>query len=204
MISQQPQVKHIRVGDEDVGRLRANLLAPRRRGVAVVDSGPDLGPASLDQASGQLLQTPQLVLLQGLQGEDEEGLGLWVGHYPLHYGQPVDERLARGGGRGHDGVPPLAQGGQGLGLMRVEPLHSQPPDRLVQGRVQIAQAGRLGGDGLQVGHLGAEVGVIGQGAQKDLDPTFWFQRALIHSGLRSACPLRALSIRARASGLPVG
>ena len=71
MVRQEPHVQHVRVADEDVGRPGPEGLALGRRRVAVVDGGVEKRGG---QGGVQLLQGLELVLLQGLQGEEIEGV----------------------------------------------------------------------------------------------------------------------------------
>ena len=67
---QHPDVEHVRVGDHDVRRHGADLRAPVRRGVAVVDLG---GDAPLEAARrGELAERAELVLLERLDREEIE------------------------------------------------------------------------------------------------------------------------------------
>ncbi len=69
----QAHVEHVRVADEHVGRLGLDGLALGRRRVAVIDGG---GQKRVGQGGVQFLEGLELVLLQGLQREQIQGVAL--------------------------------------------------------------------------------------------------------------------------------
>ncbi len=117
---QQAHMQHVRVADQHVGRLGLDGLALARRGVAVINRGPQKWGG---QGGVQFLQGLELVLLQlqRLQGEEIEGVAAVVPEERFQHRQIVNQGLAAGGGRGHQQVLAGPDVRQGLGLMAIEP-----------------------------------------------------------------------------------
>ncbi len=65
-------------------------------------------------------QLSQLILGQGLGGEEVEGAGVWIGQQGLQDRQVVAQCLARGSGRDDCNVPARQRGLHCLGLVGVE------------------------------------------------------------------------------------
>ncbi len=126
---QQPHMQHVRVADQHVGRLGLDRLALARRGVAVVNRGPQERGG---QGGVQFLQGLELVLLQGLQGEEIKGVAAVVPEQRFQHRQIIDQGLAAGRRRGHQQVLAGPDVPQGLGLMAIEPGNPQA----LQGRAQ--------------------------------------------------------------------
>ena len=122
VVRHKPHVEHVRVSDEHVRRVRLDGLARRRRRVAVINGGRQ---GRGGQGRVQLLEGFQLVLLQGLQGKEIQGVAPGFGQERFQYRQIINQRLAAGGGSGHQQVLAGANGGQGLALVRVEPGNPQ-------------------------------------------------------------------------------
>jgi len=114
VVRHQPHVEHVRVGDEHMRRVRLDGLARRRRRVAVINGR---GQGRGGQGRVQLLEGFQLVLLQGLQGKQVQGVAPGFGQERLQYRQIIDQRLAAGRGGGHQQVLAGSNGGQGLPLV---------------------------------------------------------------------------------------
>ena len=122
VVRHKPHVEHVRVGDEHMRRVRLDGLALRRRRVAVINGR---GQGRGGQGRVQLLEGLQLVLLQGLQGKQIQGVAPGFGQERFQYRQIIDQRLAAGRGGGHQQVLPRPDGGQGLPLVGVEPGNPQ-------------------------------------------------------------------------------
>ena len=114
VVRQDPDVQHVRVGDDEVAAL-ADRRALVARGVAVIDRGADL------LAQAEPVQRPRLVLGQCLGRVQVERAGGAVGGEHLEGGELKAQRLARRGARGDHGraVEGLEQR---LGLVCVEVL----------------------------------------------------------------------------------
>ena len=130
--SQEAGVQHVRRGDQDVRRLAADAVAHVAPGVAVVDLGGEAAGHRRQQAP----QLVELVLLQGLEGEDVEGEPRGVAQEIGEDGGVVDQALARGRGRGHHDVTPRLQVADALLLVAPEPVDAgggeDPGDTLAE------------------------------------------------------------------------
>ena len=135
---QQAHMQHVRVADQHVGRLGLDGLALARRGVAVVNRGPQKWGG---QGGVQFLQGLELVLLQGFQREKIEGVAAVVPEERLQHRQIINQGLAAGGGRGHQQVLAGPDMRQGLGLVAIEPGNPQT----LQGRDKVGGRPRSSG-----------------------------------------------------------
>ena len=122
MMRQERQMEHLRIGQERRGRVLPNLLAEPGRGVAVVDGGP--GSGVLGPVGREGLEALQLVLGQGLQGEEVQGPAVRVRQEALDDRQVVDQGLAAGRGGGHHHVAAGTGHVPGQGLMGIETGHA--------------------------------------------------------------------------------
>ena len=164
VIGQNAQVNHLRVGQQDVGRVVTDFLAPVTRGVAVVDLGPQVG---IRQMGGHGSQRFELVLGQRFQGVDEQGAGARVLTDGLDHRQGVGQGLAGGGpGRGH-GVNTGTHPVDDLGLMGVKPIDrhglEQPGDLARPGLARGFENRRLGSQIPVPDHLPVKSGGAFQG-----------------------------------------
>ena len=145
VVGQDAGVQHVGIGEHDVARL-PDLCAPPRRGVAVVGVGADLDRES----GGEGAELGQLILRQGLGGEQVEGPRGGLLQDPLQDGQVVAEGLSAGRGCDHDQVSTLPYGGVGPRLMRVEsvdpPAAKGSPQRLRQVVGELTELGWTGGN----------------------------------------------------------
>ncbi len=123
------------------------------RGVAVVGAEfhlPEVGP-------GQLPQRAQLVLGQGLGGEEVEGVRSPIADESLQDGHVVAEGLAAGGGGSHYHVLAGPGGVDGLSLVDVELLRPRSFEGVSQGGwqwpIQPPIACPPGGDVLRMSDL---------------------------------------------------
>ncbi len=157
VVGEQPQVQHVRVADEDLGVLRLEGLALRGWRVPVVDGRPNERGG---QGPVQLPQGLELVLLQGLQGEEVERVPLRVLQKRFQDRQIIDERLAAGRGRGHQDIPARPDGRQGLPLVVIQPGDAQTLQGLSQGPRQPNLVGIRRGLRLQVPPVGEDVPVV--------------------------------------------
>ena len=100
VVRQHAYVEHVRIREDDV-RPFADLPAPLRGGVAVVDRRADVRRV-------QLSQRARLVLRQGLGGVEVERPGLRLAGDRVEDGQVEAQRLPRGcaGGEDHVLAPP--------------------------------------------------------------------------------------------------
>ncbi len=115
VVRQDGRAEHVRVGDHDLAGL-ADDGPDGCRGVAVVDGRREVHV----RQRGEVAELRQLVLAEGLGGEQVERAGCRVLGDGLQDRQVVAERLARCGGR-HDGhVPARAQRLQRLRLVAVQ------------------------------------------------------------------------------------
>ena len=112
---QQPGVQHVRRGDEHVRRRSANLPAPVRRGVAVVDVNAEAAAQALQEDS----QLVVLILLQGLEREDVERVRVGVLQQGGDDRHVVNQGLAAGRRRRHHDVVAIQGLADALGLMAV-------------------------------------------------------------------------------------
>ena len=110
-------MEHVGVCEEDVG-LAAQPGAGRLGCVTVVDA--KAGGTQL--IMGQLVQAAELVLGEGLGGEEVEGTSAPVGEECLEYGNVVGQGLAAGGAGGQDDMPTLPGGVDGQRLVAVQPV----------------------------------------------------------------------------------
>ncbi len=163
VVGQHGEVDHLGVGQDDVGRVLADFAPEVGRGVAVVDGRGE------GDVSGPLVEHAELVLGQGLEGEDVQGAGPGVGQHGLQHGQGVGQCLAAGRGRGRDHVPSGAQQVQGPGLMGIELRDALALQDLEQGGGQgpagILQPRLTAGQQPVVGDLALEA----LGVQEGLD-----------------------------------
>jgi hypothetical protein len=123
-------VEHVRVR-EDEARPAADLSAPLRRRVSVVDRCADASDAELGEGAS-------LVLCERLRRVQVEGAGVPVGGERVEDGKVEGERLARGGSGGDDHVP-LQRGRVRLRLVCVELPDAAPLERIGDGRVEAGR-----------------------------------------------------------------
>ena len=136
VMGKDPHVKHVRRGDQHVGRRRADLPAPGRRRVAVVDlhGGQMTQQAFRRRQRGDVFLEPlPLILLQRLQRKEIEGPSLGIGERAGQGRKVVDQGLPAGGGGGEDHVVPLAEELEGPGLVAVERFDPAPAQHRLQG-----------------------------------------------------------------------
>ena len=155
MVREQRQVEHVRVADQDLGRILTDSLSFGRRRVPVVDGGPDRFLRS--EAADPVLDHLVLVLFQGLERKQVQGLGVRVPEDALEDRERVRKRLSARCGRGHGDVFAPVQAVQRPGLMDVELFDAQLAkdvrDAGFQGRIRFAVDGRQGREDLVVGDL---------------------------------------------------
>ena len=116
---QQPGVQHVRRGDEHVRRRGANLPPPLRWGVAVVDVNAEAAA----QARHQGVQLVVLVLFEGFEREDVEGVCRRVLQQRGDDRRVVHQGLAAGRRRRHHDVVAVQRLADALGLMAVQGRH---------------------------------------------------------------------------------
>ena len=139
---QDAEVQHVRVGDDDRGRVVADPPPRRLRRVAVVDLRR-LGRLEAERREGAA-DRGELVAGQCLERIDEDGAGGRVERAAGEEGEHVGERLARGGRRGEKDVVPRGDEVQRRGLMAVEARRAELQRRLA--RARRPAGGRLGVD----------------------------------------------------------
>ena len=161
VVGQDALVEHVRVGDHDVG-LRADGLARVLGRVAVVGERPDVRAEGLDEA----VELGELVLGQGLGGEEVEGAGARVLQDRVEDGQVVAQGLPGRGGGDDDGVAPGAHGVEGLALMRVGAVHAPQAHDVRQAGIEVLR--EIGVAGL-LGREAAEGRQHGLRPQRPLD-----------------------------------
>ena len=120
MVRQNPRVQHVRVGEDDVGRLPN--LPPMMRGRVAVVGGRVNAVGERRVRLGQLGDGPQLILREGFGGKQVEGLRLGIIEKRFRDRQVVAERLSARGRRDYHHVAPGADVLDGLDLVRVEPV----------------------------------------------------------------------------------
>ncbi len=153
-VAEDSEVQHVGIGDQHPREALLDLVAQRARRVAVVDLARG---APIRQAGGrrQGVELALLVLAQRLERIEKEGPARLAQDRPLQDREMEDQRLAGGGGSGHQNVLAAARGAQALGLMAPEPLHAGGleggRDRGRQRRIELAVArrGRLEIEGMQ-------------------------------------------------------
>ncbi len=111
VIGQEPQVQHVRIREQEGGRLALDAAAGRRGGVAVIDGGLEArGATGFFQALEPRLQDALLVLGQGFDGVKIKRMARRVRGQAFQHGQQATERLAAG--RGGDERDMAAQAGR--------------------------------------------------------------------------------------------
>jgi hypothetical protein len=131
VVGEDRRVEHVRVGDHDLAGL-PDGGADRGGGVAVVAGRRDLEARVLHQ----LPELRDLVLPQGLGGEEEEGPGGRVLGERLEDRHRVAQRLAGGGGGDDNDVLARVHGLDRVRLVGVRALDSAPRQALADPRVQ--------------------------------------------------------------------
>jgi hypothetical protein len=81
----------------------------------------------------------QLILREGLGREEIQGPRGRIGEDPVHHGDVVAKRLARGRGRRHHHVTAGEGVLDGPGLMRIEPVDATPGEGGAQARVDAGR-----------------------------------------------------------------
>ena len=139
VVRQDPRVEHVGIREHHVGP--GPDRAPRvLRRVPVVRVDPERR-----QGARQLLELRQLILREGLRGEEIEGPRRGLAQEGLQDRQVVAERLAGGGRRHHDAVAALAEEVESPGLVRVEGLDPARPERVGEIRIdRVGNRDRLG------------------------------------------------------------
>ena len=151
VVGQDARVEHVGVRDHHVSR-RADLGPGAGGGVTVVGEAGDVGLHRFREG----VQFSQLVLAQGLGGEEVERPGRGVFEDGLHHRDVVAGGLAAGRRRDDDHVPALHGGADGFGLVEVGPLDAPQGQGVRQPGVQggpRAEPGFLGREGSPDGHL---------------------------------------------------
>ena len=151
VVRQDAGVEHVGIGEHEVGP-RAHRAAGVLRSVTVVRVHAHVG-----QRLRELRQLGELILGEGLGGEQIQHARLRLLHEGLEHGQVVAERLAGCGRRHHDHVLALGDGLEGPRLVRVELLDPAPAECLDEARVERGGKRRVdGGAGLEVPDGGDE------------------------------------------------
>ena len=158
MEGQNRQMQHLRVGDQDIGRVLADL-APKMIGrVAVIDG--DGRPCRFGPVPGQLPKCGKLILRQRLQREQHQRAAVRVLQAFFQYRQAVAQRFAAGGGRGDHHVAPGADNIRRQRLMAVERRDPPLAQHLRNGAgpraARLAIAGLTRGQHPMVRHLPRE------------------------------------------------
>jgi hypothetical protein len=164
VVRQDPEMQHVGIGDQDVGRIGLDLPASRVGGVPVVDRGHDRPPgarqpvgagnyAAVARHGTRELGDPlQLVLRQGLVREKVQRPGPRPQQHGLEGRQEVDQALAAGRRSDGQDVLPRPHPVDGVCLVAVEPADAQ----VVKGPVQ--RRGKGGGQGGVRGVQGRDAG----------------------------------------------
>ena len=161
VVRQNALVEHVGVGDDDVPGLP--YLAPRgRRRVTVIGEGLDIGVRHLDQR----VELVQLVLRQGLGGEEVERAGLGVVEDGLDDWHVVAEGLARGRAGDDADVFAVKHLRDGLGLVGIKLADAALLQGLSQDRRDAVGPGCMArlarGPNLPGGDAAGEVRVAGE------------------------------------------
>ena len=116
VVGQDAHVEHVGVAQDQAGTL-ADRRPCRRRGVSVVRGGEDR--AALGQVSRKRPERAELVVGQGLGGEQVQRAGLGCLEHPIQDRQVVAQGLAARRGGDHDRVLARAHALPGRCLVRV-------------------------------------------------------------------------------------
>ncbi len=151
VVRQDAGVEHVGIGEHEVGP-RAHGAAGVLRSIAVVRVHAHVG-----QGLRKLRQLGELVLGEGLRGEQIQHTGLRLLDECLEHGQVVAERLAGRRRCHHDHVLALGNGLEGPRLVRVELLDAAAAQGLDEARIERGRKRPVdGGPGLEVPHGGDE------------------------------------------------
>lgn len=162
VMGQDAGMQHVGVGEDDVGPL-SNGAAGVLRGVAIVGEGPDFWDLAVDaHGVNGGLELLQLILCEGLGGEEIHGAGGGIGKEAIEDGEVVAEGFAAGGGGDDDDVAAFGDFGIGGGLVAVELLDATG----MEGR------GEAGGDGFG---NGGKVAFAGRLMLNGADGRIWLR-----------------------------
>ena len=118
MEGQNRQMQHFGVGNQDIGRVLADLAPEMIGRIAVIDG--DGRPRRFGPMPGQLPKCGKLILRQRLQREQHQRPAVRVLQAFFQYRQAVAQCFAAGGGRGDHHVAPGADSIRRQRLMAVE------------------------------------------------------------------------------------
>ena len=155
MEGQNRQMQHFGVGNQDIGRVLADLAPEMIGRIAVIDG--DGRPRRFGPMPGQLPKCGKLILRQSLQREQHQRPAVRVLQAFFQYRQAVAQRFAAGGGRGDHHVAPGADSIRRQRLMAVErrdpPLAQHPRNGAGPRAARFAIAGLTRGQHPMVRHL---------------------------------------------------
>ena len=98
-VGKKAVVHHLRVGEQDVGRIGPNGFASLSVNIAVIPPRPDRLSPRVAQGPEYPLELVPLVVSQGLGRVDHEGVGIGFANQCLHHWDLEAQRLAAGGWR---------------------------------------------------------------------------------------------------------
>ena len=120
MVRQDARVEHVGVAEHHVSAAADGAPGVLRR-VAVVGEHAHLEPRGAGHLVGEGVQLGKLILRERLGREEIERAARRIADDGVEHRGVVAERLARGGGRGDDDVPPGQGVRHGFSLVHVEP-----------------------------------------------------------------------------------
>jgi hypothetical protein len=139
---QDAGVQHVGVGQHEA-RLLADGGTVLLRRVAIVNGSGQV--RRLGDGEAEAFQRVELVLGQGLGGEEIQRARLRIFRQRRQDGQVVGQGLAAGRARGENDVSAAAGMGPGLGLMRIKGMDARRDQGLFDGSRQVGRQGNGGG-----------------------------------------------------------
>ncbi len=165
VVGKDAGMQHVGVADDNPGGL-ADGGAIALGCIAVVDGKGQRAQDRRGQLAGDGVELGELVLGEGLGGEEVEGAGAGLGEEPAEHGQVVAEGFAAGGGGDDDDVLAAQRSLGSKGLVSVEALDAAPAECRHQARVNARWGlGVARGPGRQVSPMGDALGELGIGLE---------------------------------------